>query len=82
MQNIVMIKQSDVFSRCQLQTLVGVSRNSFVFQKPVIHDTPICFGFIFLNNRGNISMRIVRAVCQTQFPVRIGLIHHRIDHFP
>ena len=82
MQNIVMVKQSNVLSRCQLQTLVGVSRNSFVFQKPVIHDTPIRFAFIFPDNLCNISMRIVRAVCQTQFPVRIGLIHHRIDHFP
>ena len=82
MQNIIMIKQSDVLSGCQLQTLIGISRNSFVFQKLVIHDASICFGFIFLYHLCDISMCIIRAVCQTQFPVRIGLIHHRIDHFP
>ena len=78
-QDIVMIQQADVSSLRKRQAGIGISGNSQILFQPLIHDAGIgvC---IFLYHLLYIGMFPVGSVRQTELPVGIGLLHHRLDH--
>ena len=79
MQDIIMIQQTDVSSLRKRQAGIGISGNSQILFQPLIHDAGIgvC---IFLYHLLYIGMFPVGSVRQTELPVGIGLLHHRLDH--
>ena len=96
MENIVMIKEADIFSCGQGKALIRVAGNALVFYKLFVADRRpgVClpsgpyFGLhlqaslVFLHHLSHIGMIPVGAVRQAELPVFIGLIHNGIDHLP
>ncbi len=79
MQDIVMVKKTDIISCRQLQALVGIAGNSIVVIQHMINNALILF-CILLTDLSYISMFMIASVRQTQLPVPVGLIFYGIQH--
>ena len=79
-QNIILVKQTDIISGSQLVTFVGIIRDTAVMIQVLIYDTTVCLRRIFPAKFPDIGMLLVGTVCQTQLPVGIGLVHDAVQH--
>ena len=79
MQDIIMIKQADILSGCHLVTFIGITGDALVFFQLHIFDTRIILRIIH-THFADILMLCIRTVCQTQFPLLIGLIRDGFNH--
>ena len=79
MQNIIMVEQSDIISRCHSKARIGVTGNSFVSLKFLI-SYPFIVGCVFCTDFSDICMLLIGSVRKTQFPVFVSLGTHGIDH--
>ena len=83
MKVVVMIKRCDVLALCQCKAGVRVLRNSSVFLKLPVTDSPgklFAPTAVFLYDFPYIRMLCIRPVRKAQLPVSVGLIQHRIHH--
>ena len=81
MEDVVLIQQSDEFSRCHGKAGVSVTGNSLILFQFFINDSSIGTGCILFADFSHIAMGIIGAVRQAEFPVLVGLVHDRIQHF-
>ena len=81
MHHIIMIKKTNKITGCHRKTYIGIPGDSQVLLDLLIFD-PAVFLYILLTDPAHICMLVITSICQTQFPVLVGLCHYRIDHFP
>ena len=79
-QQVVMVKQSNIIALGHLQAGVGVAGYAQVFLQLFILDS-LVFPHILTAYFFYVAMCLVTAVCHAQLPVAIGLVNHRLDHF-
>ena len=90
-QYIVMVKKRDIIPRGHGQASVGVAGYTLVFGQFFIQDPAIETAawpqilFILLHvfpaDLLHISMLLIGTVRQTELPVLISLVQHRVQHF-
>ena len=79
--HIIMVKKSNEITRCHGKAYIGISGNSQILLNLFIDDSLVLF-LIIQTNLTHILVFIITAVCQTKFPVFIGLCLHGLDHLP
>ena len=74
-----MIEQTNVFACRQLITFISIAGNSLILYKLVIYNSFVLCS-ILLTTCSYFCVLIIRTICQTQLPVLISLIQHRLYH--
>ena len=75
-----MVEKSDKIPLRHLQTLICISRYALIFLQLPVTDAPVLCR-IFPADLFHKPVLPVRAVRQTELPVLISLVYHRIQHF-
>ena len=76
-QQVVMVKQPGIQSRCMLKRFVGITGNPFIFRKSDITYPLVLVGI------HNLFYRLIPAgVRQYQLKAAIGLCQYGVYHFP
>ena len=79
MQNVVVVKKTDVLTRSHAVACIRVSGNTFVFLKLLINNTRIIRSILFADF-ADIGMFRIGSVRQAEFPVFVGLCLNGINH--
>ena len=80
MENVIVVKQSNIVASCHINTSVGVLGNAKIFFQLFVYDARILFG-ISQNCLFYLCVIGGAAICQAKLPIGVGLRNNRIDHF-
>ena len=75
-QDVVMVQQSDIFTRGKSKALIGVARNALVAVQFPVADAAVGAGTLLHKDT---HVRVLSGIHHAQLPVAVGLVLHRVQ---